>query len=212
MIAAQVGTKLDGLTRSSPEQNYHPWSVRAAASGITDDEWVWWSLPVPPTQNLRFVDHCEFEAPADPPEVTARLMNMLSPLNQKTLENAINLNHRLAGTGYKRTRRLDNGDKTQKLDIRFDGVAECLRTPTGGSSRQVVIMVENGDVRTRMMTVRETARLMGASDEFKVPGSYYDGYRAMGDAVCVPVVRWIGEYLLSPLFLRNASSYLVAAE
>ena len=139
-------------------------------------------------------------------------MNMLSPLNQRKLENAINPNRRLAETGYKRTRRLNNGDKAQKLEIRFDGVAECHGIPDGGSGRQVVIMVENGDVRTRMMTVRESARLMGASDEFKVPGSYYDGYQAMGDAVCVPVVRWLAEHLLRPLCLQNADAYLVAAE
>ncbi len=91
------------------------------------------------------------------------------------------------------------GRRRQRLEVRFDGVAGCLRTPGGGSSRQVVLIVENGGVRSRLMTVRECARLMGAPDWYQVPGTYNEGYRAMGDAVAVPVVRWLTHHLLAPL-------------
>jgi hypothetical protein len=40
---------------------------------------------------------------------------------------------------------------------------------------------------------------MGAPDTFKLPGSYNEAYMAMGDAVAVPVVRWLSEHLLAPL-------------
>jgi DNA (cytosine-5)-methyltransferase 1 len=85
------------------------------------------------------------------------------------------------------------------LEIRFDGLAGCLRTPEGGSSRQTLVVVNNGQISTRLLTVREAARLMGAPDSFKLPGSYNDGYRAMGDAVAVPVTRWLARHLLAPL-------------
>ena len=81
----------------------------------------------------------------------------------------------------------------------FDGVAGCLRTPEGGSSRQVLVIAESGSIRTRLLTVRETARLMGAPDDYKLPGSYNDGYKAMGDAVAVPVARFLAKNLLAPI-------------
>ena len=114
----------------------------------------------------------------------------------------------MAGTGYRRTRPGADGRRVQRLEIRFDGVAGCLRTPEGGSSRQVVMIVDRGELRTRLMTVRECARLMGTPDWFQVPGSYNDGYRAMGDAVVAPVTQWMTEHLLAPLAARASAGVL----
>ena len=94
-------------------------------------------------------------------------------------------------TGYRRTR---YGE--QRLELRFDGVAGCLRTPEGGSSKQYLVVKENGQTHARLLTVREAARLMGAPDSFILPGSYNDGYKAMGDAVAMPVAQFIGERFL----------------
>ncbi len=47
--------------------------------------------------------------------------------------------------------------------------------------------------------MREAARLMGAPDSFILPGSYNDGYKAMGDAVAMPVAQFIGERFLTKL-------------
>jgi DNA (cytosine-5)-methyltransferase 1 len=96
----------------------------------------------------------------------------------------------------------DEGKTVQRLEIRFDGIAGCLRTPNGGSSRQTVIVVDRGHARSRLMTVRECARLMGAPDSYLLPGSYNDGYRAMGDAVAVPVTQWLSRHVLAPLAER----------
>ena len=137
---------------------------------------------------------------------------MLSRVNKTKLEKAISSKNRIAGTGYRRTRKNKESEKVQRLEIRFDGIAGCLRTPEGGSSRQTVLIVENGEVKTRLMTVRETARLMGAPEEFEIPGTYYDGYKAMGDAVCAPVAGWLAEHLLSPLSLRFKDTFCAAAE
>ena len=85
------------------------------------------------------------------------------------------------------------------MELRFDGVAGCLRTPQGGSSRLFLVIKENDSVKTCLLTVREAAALMGAHKTYKIPGTYNDGYRAMGDAVAVPVSRYLAETLLSPL-------------
>ncbi|MGH9933039.1 MAG: DNA cytosine methyltransferase, partial [Pyrinomonadaceae bacterium] len=130
----------------------------------------------------------------------------LSPLNKRKLQAVTKVDGFFAGTAYKRTRPDETGRKVQRLEIRFDGVAGCLRTPNGGSSRQTVILVNERKVRSRLMTVRECARLMGAPDTYKLPGSYNDGYRAMGDAVAVPVTRWLTRHLLAPLADRSRSA------
>ena len=97
-------------------------------------------------------------------------------------------------TGYRRTRH-----GKQQLELRFDGIAGCLRTPEGGSSKQYLVVKKNNEVHARLLTVREAARLMGAPDSFILPGSYNDGYKAMGDAVAMPVARFIGEKFLTKL-------------
>lgn len=212
VIAVREGTRLDGLVYQRPTRLLHPKSVLTAHSAVKDPGWVWWKLPDPPSRTQNFTDICEFSARPDPPEVTERLLTMLSPVNREKLEEAILTKKRIAGTGYKRTRPDDKGSTCQRLEIRFDGVAGCLRTPEGGSSRQVVLIVDKGVVKTRLMTVRETARLMGVRDTFKIPGSYNDGYKAMGDAVGVPITKWLAENLLSPLCIRNFDISALAAE
>ena len=48
------------------------------------------------------------------------------------------------------------------------------------------------------MNRRELARLMG-THTFRLPRHYNNAYRAMGDAVAVPAVRWLSDRLLTPL-------------
>ena len=40
---------------------------------------------------------------------------------------------------------------------------------------------------------------MGAPDNFVLPGSDNDGYKAMGDAVAAPAARFLGQRFLVPL-------------
>lgn len=97
------------------------------------------------------------------------------------------------GTIYRRKR---NG-KT-RAEVRFDGTAGCLRTPKGGSARQIVIVVEKDRLRMRWMSPREYARLQGAAD-FPLVGRVNQQLFGFGDAVCVPAIRWIGKNVLNPL-------------
>jgi DNA (cytosine-5)-methyltransferase 1 len=83
-------------------------------------------------------------------------------------------------------------------EIRVDGVAGCLRTPRGGSGRQILIKAGHGKVFVRLLTPRECARLMGA-DDFVIDTSLNKALFGFGDAVCVPVIQWIGENYLNPL-------------
>lgn len=87
----------------------------------------------------------------------------------------------------------------QRMEVRFDGVAGCLRTPRGGSAKQIILAIINGEVRMRWMTPREYARLQGAGD-YALPENTIQGLFGFGDAVCVPVIEWIDRHMLTPVF------------
>lgn len=193
VVAVKTDVKIPkGLTSPGPTW-LHPEAVRKAAAGV--DGWVWWNLPGPPTRHQRLSDIVEWDAAFADSDAEARNIRLISPKHAALLD-ALPKHKPFAAPGYKRTR---NGK--QVLELRFDDLAGCLRTPGGGSSRQVLVISANGKLRSRLLTVRETARLMGAPENYKIPGSYNDGYKAMGDAVAVPVARWLARELLLPLAL-----------
>jgi len=150
-------------------------------------------MPEPPVRRESLSDVIEWEAPYAEQETEARNLKLISARHRKVLEHLPDAKP-FAAPGYRRTR---NGK--QVLELRFDDTAGCLRTPEGGSSRQLIVIKKNGELHSRLLTVREAARLMGAPETYKIPGSYNDGYKALGDAVAVPVAAWLAEYLLTPL-------------
>lgn len=101
------------------------------------------------------------------------------------------------GTIYRRMR---NG--TTRAEVRLDGVAGCLRTPVGGSSRQIIVRAGRGKVLFRWMTPREYARLQGVADSFKIETDMTTALYGFGDAVCVDVIDWIAQNAINPI-LQN---------
>lgn len=159
--------------------------------------WRWWNLSVPtlavsPIENM--IDVEQDIVPWNSDAETARILNLMSPTNRRKVEIAVETGAKSIGFLYKRTRQ-----GHQRAEIRFDGIAGCIRTPTGGSSRQTVVIIEGGHVRSRLMTPREAARLMGVEDAFVLANSYNDSYHAIGDGVAVPVVAWLARNLLTPI-------------
>lgn len=205
VIAVSEDTPVTGLVQEAPSEPFHSSGLVRTASILEDPDWIWWSLPQPSGKVAAFSDLCDREAACDPISATSEILGMLSAVNKKKLRAVTAARGFFAGTAYKRTRPDKKGKNVQRLEVRFDGIAGCLRTPNGGSSRQIVILVDHGKVRSRLMTVRECARLMGAPETFQLPGSYNDGYRAMGDAVALPVTRWLTRHLLAPLAARSRS-------
>ena len=79
------------------------------------------------------------------------------------------------------------------LELRDDGLAGCLRAVTGGSSKQLLVTAKPGRiVQMRYLSAREYARLQGVPESFWVPESVA-GLHALGDAVAVPVLEWLGK-------------------
>jgi DNA (cytosine-5)-methyltransferase 1 len=136
-------------------------------------------------------------------ERTEYLLEQMSPRHKQVLQTLLNMPGRQCGTAYRRMR---NGKSMAEL--RVDNIAGCLRTPRGGSSRQILVLTENGEIRARYMTPREYAKLMGAN-EFVMDGiSDNQAYFGFGDAVCVPVVAWIAKHVLEPLVSEQTKTDL----
>ena len=104
------------------------------------------------------------------------------------------------GTVFRRVRK-----GKSMAELRTDGIAGCLRTPRGGSGRQMLLAAGDGRFAVRLLTPRECARLMGA-DDFVVKTSLNQALFGFGDAVCVPVIEWIGMNYLNPVWQEECES------
>ncbi len=192
----------EGPTRSEPAAPFHTARLVAAHDRLPASvraHWAWWSLAAPPRRNLDLSCLLEPDAAVGwfGADETARLLKLLAPLHRQRLEAARASGDRRVAAGFRRVR-TENGVKIQRLELRFDGLAGCLRTPSGGSSRQYVIVCEDGSIRARRLTGREAARLMGLPDSYVLPSSESAALKLMGDAVAVPVVSALSDQLLRP--------------
>lgn len=184
IIAVQKDCKIpDNLVGDGP-----CWLHNKAASELGQrlPDWIWWNTEKPPRRHQTVKDIVEENVPFDKDNV----LRLVPGRHQAKLD----AHDTIYATGYRRTR---HGQ--QQLELRYDGIAGCLRTPEGGSSKQYLIVKKDGVTHARLLTVRETARLMGAPDSFVLPGSYNDGYKAMGDAVAMPVAKFLGERFLTKI-------------
>lgn len=169
---------------------------------------VWWNVPTPPLRNLRFSDIIEDSVPTSAwrwDAQTQDLLALMAPIHLAKVEALRDAGVRAVGAVFRRTRIRPEGGRVQRAEVRFDDVAGCLRTPGGGSSRQTVLLIENGAVRSRLLTPRETARLMGLPDDYILPGNANEAYHLTGDGVVTHVVRHLARSLFEPL-LANCSS------
>lgn len=201
-----------------PVGEWHPPALVEAHDKLSkhsQDAWVWWNLPAPPDRTSIFADLLE----DDPGGVvwhtaaeTERLLLMMSPVNRAKVEAAKRAGRRVVGAIYKRTRSDGpNGKKMQRAEVRFDDVAGCLRTPAGGSSRQCIMVIDGKRARSRLLSPREAARLMGLPDTYRLPMNYNEAYHLAGDGVAVPVVSFLSEHVLKPLLVCAAKGNKKAA-
>jgi DNA (cytosine-5)-methyltransferase 1 len=167
------------------------------------ERWIWWELPEPPGRTIQLDDLLERRVSNwHSEEQTQHLLGLMSDAHRRKVAAA---GAGSVGTIYRRTR-----SDGQRAEVRFDGISGCLRTPAGGSSRQTVLTVGRKGVRSRLLTARETARLMGVPDDYPLPAKYNDAYHLFGDGVAVPVVRYLEERLLRPLLGPGARSSKIA--
>lgn len=188
------------VVRHDPGSLWHPRNLVEAKFRLpkaVQDKWVWWNVPAPLARETVFADLIE-ETPTGTSwhshAETKALIDMMSLVNKEKLRAAKRSARRQIGALYRRTR-----EGVQRAEVRFDDVAGCLRTPGGGSSRQSILVVEGQRVRSRLLSPREAARLMGLPDTYVLPEKYNDAYHLMGDGLVVPVIEHLAQHLLTPI-------------
>jgi DNA (cytosine-5)-methyltransferase 1 len=189
-----------GLTGESP---FHTRAVREAQARLPGDlarRWVWWRGEAPPARNADLASLLEpDEAVVWHDEArTHALLALMAPQHLARIEAARAAGERRVGAVFRRMR-VETGVRVQRAEVRFDGLAGCLRTPRGGSSRQTLVVIEGGCVRSRLVSPREGARLMGLPEDYRLPRAATGALHVVGDGVAVPVVRWLAAQILEPL-------------
>lgn len=173
--------------------------------------WIDWRGEAPATRNTDLASLLEPDDAVAWHDAarTAALIDLMGPLHRARLEALRAGGGRAVGAVFRRMR-VEDGHKVQRAEARFDGLAGCLRTPRGGSSRQTLVVVEAGRVRTRLLSPREGARLMGLPDTYRLPRAATSALHVVGDGVVVPAVAWLAAVILEPLL--DGSPATLAAE
>lgn len=180
------------FARDNPEAVVHAWELPRLPAGPSSLARV--------VERLDPSDHQWWEA-----ERVERFVESLSAIQVERLSALRGRKRTTWRTAYRRTR-----DGSPVWEIRSDGIAGCLRTARGGSSKQALLEVGADDLRVRWMLPRECARLMGAP-RFKLAARRNQALFGFGDAVCVPVIRWLCEHYLAPAVTGRQAEELAAA-
>lgn len=188
-----------------------PRAVVEYMAGHPQLAWGLIALPQPPCREQSLADLLE-DLPLDSPywwskERVQRLLSQMSRRHRLIVEEAKRGKRTKAMTVYRRVR-----PTGAMAEVRADGIAGCLRTARGGSSRQIVVFAARGAVRVRFMTPREYARLQGVPDTYRITGPDGQALFGFGDAVCVPAVEWLARKALNPLAAESLTPARRVAE
>ncbi len=173
-------------------------------SANPDLEWNHIVLPPFPKRKSDLADVVErFNASSSVWWSNERHANLYKQMNLRhrlLLESLTKSNKWSFATVYKRVR-----PSGCQAELRLDGIAGCLRTPRGGSSKQFLIQAGYGQWRVRNVSAREYARLQGVPDSYKITTPFNQSLFGFGDAVCVPAVEWVFTYCVNP-FIQDTTS------
>lgn len=197
-----VGVKEDRFAVGCMEESFFQSDLRppALAEFIFSHPKISWklrTLPPPPICKTKLIDILE-ELPSNSPEWWDKdranyLLEQMSVRHREVADRMIAAKEWSYGTVFRRIR------KGKSMgELRTDGLAGCLRTPRGGSGRQILFKAGYGRYYVRLLTPRECARLMGAGD-YKITVPLNQALFGFGDAVCVPAVQWIARNYLNPV-------------
>lgn len=196
-------------TRARPLPDaFTPASLLAAVDALSPQAaraWRWLAPRPGALRNTALADIVDANAPDWSRAAGGRALRQMSARQRAAVEKLRAEDGVHIGAAFRRIR-IENGARVQRLEARFDGLAGCLRTPAGGSSRQLLMKIEDGKVFARLLAPREAARLMGLPDDYVLPEGATAALKLAGDGVCVPVVRWIAEEIFEPALRPQAEA------
>lgn len=163
-------------------------------------------LPSPPASKRRLAQLLDDKTDWWSADRADYLLSQMSPRHRAIADEMIGGSRWSYGTVFRRIR-----NAKSMAELRIDGIAGCLRTPRGGSGRQILFKAGKGQYFARLLTPTECARLMGA-DDYRISGSLNQALFGFGDAVCVPVIEWIAENYLNPVVNELIHGNVLAAK
>ena len=206
----RVRDRRRGYAPRSFESDVRPKALADFILAHPEIAWNIRNLPPQPQRDVALRDILE-DLPHDASEwwSDARaeyLLNQMSPRHRAIAERMIGGPDWSYGTAFRRMRH-----GKSMAELRTDGIAGCLRTPRGGSGRQILFKAGKGEYHVRLLTPREVARLMGA-DDYTISVSLNQALFGFGDAVCVPAIEWIATHYLNPLLSALIHGYPLGAQ
>lgn len=180
-----------------------PDNLKQALFANDDLAWFYANIPEPPPlRTSGLADIVEIMDEEDSrwwsEEETQRHLAMMEESHARRVDLLARNEHFSYRTFFRRRRK-----GQQRVEVRDDDIAGCLRTAVGGSGKQFLIRAGQGQIRMRTMTPREYARLQGVPDSYAIGAEGVQAYTGFGDAVCVPVITWIAQNVLNPLVKRH---------
>ncbi|MCA9307460.1 MAG: DNA (cytosine-5-)-methyltransferase [Phycisphaerales bacterium] len=208
-----VGSRVQDKSalRVSLESRLRPPQLQRFIASHPEIHWGLRDLPEPPTRSSRVLeDIIETGMPKSSPQWWSDdraeyLYNQFSDRHREIADRMIARRRYSYATVFRRVRMQPDGNKRSMGELRTDGIAGCLRTPKGGSGRQILFKAGYDRYAARLLTPDECARLMGA-EGFRITVPDNQAYFGFGDAVCVPAITWIAENYLSSLWMDRTPS------
>lgn len=186
-----------------------PAKLVEAIQACGDLDWALAELPEPPPYGERSLASIVDTLPPDDPqwwseERAEYLLNQMSERHREIADRMIAGKSTTYGAVFRRVRK-----GRSMAELRTDGLAGCLRTPKGGSGRQILFVAGGGEYRVRLLNADECARLMGA-DGYRVTVPLNQALFGFGDGVCVDALAWVVEHRINPVAERITSAAAVA--
>lgn len=204
------------LISEEPQSPWHTAGVIRAKEELPpslSERWIWWALgnaPALPSSTLsKMIGTSSGESWHSATE-TKNLLSMMTSAQRKRLRDVKKGGTKKIGSVYLRMRPEDD-ENVQRAEVSFGDTLGCIRTPRGGGSRPRIIVVHKDSIRTRLLSSREAATLMGLPANYSLPESYNHAFQLIGDGVAVPVVRFLSKKLIEPL-AKQAISQRISAK
>jgi len=201
-LARKLVGEVFSQERNLQTSNARPTKIIQYIARYPGIKWYFHDLPNLPTRQITLDDIVDKSESWWTGEKTQYLYNQMHARHQDVLQEKLYDDNYSYFTSFRRMR-IRDGKSQSTAELRLDGIAGCLRTPKGGSARQILVRVGRGKIDARLINGKEAAHLMGAFD-FKLNTSF--GLNQIlfgfGDAVCVPAVEWITNNYLNEVAER----------
>lgn len=209
LVGIKIDNQNDPMLIFSRSKALLPDNLRKVILSNIDLKWQYNEIPEPPPLKKHGLgDIVEVLSDMDKrwwsKEEVDRHLSMMDKAHHERVMELSQGGHFTHRTFFRRRR-----EGFQRAEVRNDDLSGCLRTAVGGSGKQFLIKAGLGQIWMRSMTPREYARLQGVPDQYPIPVNGVQALTGFGDAVCVPVITWIGDNVLNPLVEKYFSEEVV---